>query len=429
MYNPQKLSTSEFRKSLHKGLGRAYYHIKEYGLGKFQNELDKVCLKDLGYDPQIEGSRAPWLFKLISISDQIEHYCKLVEENLPNADDDYDAIQLADLAAQLALAGQTNMIGVLEKNYRQSLDKFPLSNAYAPYIIDANGEAGFEFVLKTIACRKESEYWREENVYEHAKELFGQERVVQIMNSLAPKYPWISGFQKHLEESAKTIREKYKRISLEAILERIKTHPNNSWHLCRNFGQSATNEELAYIFELFLEEKRQYYMACYLDCFSERELPRINSKVLSLAKHKNSNLRDSAIFALSNNQNRKIRTLALQLLDNSRNSNTLEAISLLNSNYLPGDNISIICELRKIKSSEYSHDAGRRIEKLCKAIDNPELSNCLLWTYENTPCSHCRFNSLKILAKWQTVPQEVAYECLHDSCEDTTELAKAYISK
>lgn len=51
------LTQDQFRDSLHKGLGRAVIHVREFGAAGLADEIARACTTSLVYDPQCEGTR------------------------------------------------------------------------------------------------------------------------------------------------------------------------------------------------------------------------------------------------------------------------------------------------------------------------------------------------------------------------------------
>ncbi len=66
----RRLSREEFEAALQRGHGRAFLHVRAYGLQNVADLLLDACLHDKAYDPQCEDSRAKWLLerRLIRVS-------------------------------------------------------------------------------------------------------------------------------------------------------------------------------------------------------------------------------------------------------------------------------------------------------------------------------------------------------------------------
>ena len=132
-------------------------------------------------------------------------------------------------------------------------------------------------------------------------------------------------------------------------------------------------------------------------------------------------------------RNPEVRTLALELLtSNERTQATrLGAIRLLRTGYIPGDAAMIESALAELgpPDTNTQHNIGFDIRDIAKANDTADLTPLLMWLYNNTPCTNCRYSAVKHLAQHNTLPRTTAQECLHDACEDIRNAAQAYLTE
>lgn len=62
------MDTEQFATYLFRGLGRAYLHLQQHDTAPYHAALLHACLYNPVYDRQSEGSRADYLFGLISLT-------------------------------------------------------------------------------------------------------------------------------------------------------------------------------------------------------------------------------------------------------------------------------------------------------------------------------------------------------------------------
>ena len=96
------LSPSAFRSALSKGHGRALQAVRRYGHLIDQDAVIDACLHNRAYDPQVEGSRADWMFEILQAADATLRFREPVLSALKQADSTYYTYDL-DQLARLAL--------------------------------------------------------------------------------------------------------------------------------------------------------------------------------------------------------------------------------------------------------------------------------------------------------------------------------------
>jgi len=70
----KKLSKEEFADALHKGKGLAFMYVHDNGDEGIHDEILRACLHELGYDPQSEGDRGRWMYKIIEHTKNPDFY-------------------------------------------------------------------------------------------------------------------------------------------------------------------------------------------------------------------------------------------------------------------------------------------------------------------------------------------------------------------
>jgi hypothetical protein len=78
---------------------------------------------------------------------------------------------------------------------------------------------------------------------------------------------------------------------------------------------------------------------------------------------------------------------------------------------------------------DVAHDIGAGILDIAAAQPQPELSGCLVWVYENTPCAICRERSVRSLLERERASDGLLLECVWDCSEAIRTLAKSELAQ
>lgn len=97
-------------------------------------------------------------------------------------------------------------------------------------------------------------------------------------------------------------------------------------------------------------------------------------------------------------------------------------MALFENNYRDGDFATIESRLSITEVREKMHSVCMDLQDVCKANRTSAAGGCLLWIYENTPCSMCRLYAVEMLVDMHLLPERLKEECLHDCSEDIRNL-------
>lgn len=419
-----------FVDNLQKGLGRTFNCINRNEKEEIKHDLLNACLHHLAYDPQCEGSRADWLFELITLTDDIEFYRQNIFQALPNTTNFWDVEQLYDLIAIWANKGCEEARGLIYENFaKQEFDESWLGGTN---IIAIDGITGLLYVAEIVGKRllKDDDLWEDDWLISVASERLGKEIVRETLEKQSLSNPNIKAYldavKNHHNNLAfnKKIRSKTKRniIALDTVLERIDTIKHYK-ALLKKFGKYAEEEEIERVFQQLIKETRREQLIRYLWIFRKRKLPRLDNRILELAKTNDEELQLAAIAVLANNKDDSIRDLAIELLQKQTTSYN-KVLELLINNYQPGDFKIIESILNTSSDDDFKHDLCWKLIEIANTQKTTELTAYYLWVYENTPCSSCRKRILKILIELKQAPKHILTECLKDCSSEIKELAK-----
>src|SRR5207253_5648994 len=91
----------EFERLLHLGLGRAVLFLRGHDARPYREAIVHACVQHLGYDAQLESSRATYLFDVIEATHDEASFVEPVTTALLTAAEHWSMVQLFYLAALL----------------------------------------------------------------------------------------------------------------------------------------------------------------------------------------------------------------------------------------------------------------------------------------------------------------------------------------
>jgi hypothetical protein len=429
----KKLSKAEFGPALQKGLGRAFLYVKNNGDEGVRDMLLNACLHNVAYDPQVEGSRADWLFPMIESTSNIDFYERHILDNAPKSDDFYDVQQMLDLAVKFTERGNPQAKEIIYGLFDSC--KFKETWLGGEQIIKIDGLDGFLHIVEVVGSRLRSDpnFWEDTNVLSSAKERLGEEMVLSTLKQKALESENIREYIERLEifapksPSKENIENNSPGPTLPEILERIESrryqYPGAYAYLCKY----STNEDIKTIFDLLLKEARKEQLIRFLWVFRRRSIPELNDRLFALASDDDKDISDAAVSALANYKDASVHKLAVSFLNTHDWSKAINGIRLLIINHEASDYGKIEQVLRIIPSSidiQEMHNIVFDIIQLAENNTIPELTNMLLWVYENSPCTNCRSRACKMLVKMNAFPADLMNECLYDCHSGIREMAK-----
>ncbi len=442
-YQVKRLDRQEFASALQKGLGRAFLHVKQYGLDNVSDLVLQACLHDQAWDPQCERSRAKWLFSMFHNSKHSQEFCGAILDALGTETDTWDLQQLFELAKGMALIGNERAReSIKERALKIAIGKSSDDWLGAKEWMEIGGTEGMLELVRIYGQRLLSD--PEDFVPKH--EVFREYKISAehktILAIYADKEPGIKAYLEYMgkdksssrgssnltkEESIKRSRELFrKNVSLSSIIKRAKNKYGESSILYANFGKYATREELEVIHSEFLKEKDDDIRLRLLWVFSGAQIPYLDENLFELANGTDEKLRSASINALAQITDSLVHELAKykvktrQLLGADNN-----ALQLFVNNYATEDANLIIQALLSIKpNQEDAHSLVNDIIDIAKRHNDAAFVDALIWGYGITPCSNCRHDVVVQLDLLDHFNGYILNECAFDAYEDISALAK-----
>lgn len=420
---------------MRKGLGRAYLYVKENGDRDIQDDLLCFCLNDARYDSQCEDSRAEWLVSLIDLTGNQDFYFPKIIDALPEADG-WDALQIFILCGILAGRGMNEARSAVYKKFD--------SGEVCEYtggevLIEMDGIAGLSHAARYFGNKllADKDDWDNGHAFNCACEKLGESAALTSLRETAQADPLISIYlertltekaAKANSESQESSRERFrKEYPLEKILANIEECKGKYPGSYMRFGKNATPEEIDFVFEKLLAETRVEQLIRYLWIFRKIEVPVLHDRLFQIASSSDTKTQRAAISALRNSHAPEIRQLGIDLVSSKESTVRFDAIELFINNYEPGNQEIILSALRDIQDIDTLHGTCMDVIRIFENHNDLALNDCMLWVYENTPCSTCRKWSVELLDKHGLLPDKLLHECQFDCDEDTRKLAKTYL--
>lgn len=415
------LSREAFADALRKGKGRAVQHVRSHGDAGIEDLLLEAVTRSLGYDPQCEGTRGAWLMTMISSCAHPEPYYQAVLEAFPASQEHYDIAQMAVLLLQMAQAGS-------EEARRALYDKFDRQAHSSEWlitheIIALDGLDGLLHVARVLGRRlaREADFWIGGDLLYSVREELDGTVIDEALQKAATIDADVRRFCEELavEGSEPRNEEPY---ALDTFVKDLAEAKRNPRGLASRFARHGSEGDHRALFDMIERESDPSLIAKMLRVFAIRiDPPGGLDGVLRFARHEDAAVREAAIDVLRRFIDDRIAELSGSLLA----AGSLEGLKLLALNGRSGD-FARIRELLPITGpDDRLHRLALDTIAANRPDPNPEAVACLLWVYEQNPCSLCRWSVVEDLIKLDQLPPELAAECCDDCNDETRQLVSA----
>jgi hypothetical protein len=429
---PYPLTREQFATAIQRGLGRAFVHVKQFGIENVKDIVLNACVHNLTWDPQCEGERAKWLLGLFADTKYSQDFSNRIISALETETVDNDSVvdQLFGIAKEMALAGNEQAKAAIGKRAleiaRMASEGVALG---ADEWIEVAGIDGFLGLIRIYgkSLIDDKDAWVPEyeipleyqsTVFERAK----NEPEIQVYLDYVAANAIQPDEKKSREQFKQERREGFrKKYPLELILEWARDKKEEYPYYYRTFGKYATEQELISVYSVLLTEEDNDVRVRLLWVFRAARLPRVDEFLLNWAVQ-GGMLQEPAIWALSQVKDIRIHDLAINMVNSNRLSDGLE---LLISNLEVDDVQPIMNKLREIKPSDQdAHRIVWLIIDIAKNFQDAALTQSLIWSYSATPCSNCRWKVVKQLEVLNKFDDDILEESLYDADEEIRDIAK-----
>jgi hypothetical protein len=431
---PNYLNNHDFAIALVQGLGRAKLHVVDHGLEDVADLVLDACLHDRSYDPQCEGNRADWLFSLFYGSTEYPMFQQKILEALAVETHTWDLLQLCRLAKEMGIADDTGARQALKKRVLEIARTFQDDWIGATEWIEIAGVAGMLDLARIYGERllQDADDW----VNEDLLLLTPNTDVLQValkqyaMKEASLQAYWnyliVRGVMQSEESQPQRQKQSRPRYAIEQILHYAQTGTRGFPGIYLSFGRHATVDELETVYQQLIEATDEAVQVRLLWVFRRTAMPRLNDIFFQWAMGTNPDLRSAAIAALAQITDPQVHQLARFKATNGQIVGAdHNALDLFIRNYESSDTDLIERSFSSIvPNSDDAHSIGASIVEIAEHQQDQLFAPILKIVYEITPCSICRCDVIKQLAKFQEFEQELVQECLFDSNENIRKLAQ-----
>lgn len=445
------LSPEQFYTALKKGQGRAYWHIDPSNHEQYRDLLFKLCTHTAAYDPYNEEDRSPWLFKLLERTGALDSYRDEIIKALYSAENLYDKRQLLRLVGEFAKRDATafqafynNAPRLIPNMPQESLAATLIGFALRDGLFDAAETIGESFTTQ-------SKHGIDANSWDIIHACIDTDSFIPTVLEWVAACPNADVDLCEMPENTPShkisvphlMEPRWDRNFIEDNIS-IRNNPlpatqkvNELFEIAHSeLGNDpapyaiwaeteASEQDLHAVFERLLQEDQPELQLRFLWVFQNKPMPRLEFRILCLALSENVELVKAAAQALSNLHAPEVRDLAFRLLKIFPNALHHGAISLFFKNYKSEDAACIERVISIPQDVDLCQALCEQILTLChKHADQPELTNLLLWAYENTPSSATRFDIVQLLIALKAAPRSLLEEACHD-CDSMTRLVAA----
>ena len=433
---PEAHTAETFRKALRKGQGRALQAVLAEGRLIDEEAMLDACLHDRSYDPQLEAERAPWLIDILTAAESVDRFQTPILDALSRSGDTWDLAQLCELAEVYAQRGSEKARKALYRAWDRSPDPS------APWlaeeqILRLDGLEGLLYIAERrgAAVRRGDENWGLHDTIRDAEGICGPKAVADALETSALRSADVAAFAKqaeeerrrHLEQASEDrvgLRKEVQALPLAQVLDAIEGKSTGlSNHMLSRWGRRADEDSLQCVAEGLLRETDPERLVRYLAVFSRRPLPKFDAGLIGLLDHDDADVRRGAARALSENEAPALRDLALSRLEDGKADG--DTLGLLKRNYRAGDHRLVEARLAECEDPDETHDICWGLRDVFDQADRSEGAGCVLFGYEQTPCSNCRQVFFAWLMDRGEAPAEVTAECRFDANPDIRELAES----
>ena len=440
------MTTNEFEAAFRKGHGRAWLHVKWLNGddASIRKILERGSVEILSYDPQCEGDRSQWVYKMLMMTDYPQHFEKHIIDNLRDRkiDDSWDVSHAASLLACYAQDGSEEARTSLNECFVRSE-----SNAFwviGHPIIEANGLSGFLSLARQIGEKlvSDEDCSDDECLLFHAIELHGEDEVLDKFKKAANTCEYVDRyynevFPQYKERIKRLARKKGKKrtreerrlmfhYSLEEVLEELELAEKKFPAFFMRFGDLASDREVEKVITHLEKEQRTDQLIRYAWIFrrryshGENPMPeRLLVRLLELLTYDDKALISAVSYSLTKVCDERIRKIAKERFMSDSKRHFPVFVELMESSAKQEDTEEIANFFEKMPRDLDDEEVHSIIMDLIKMVENLEmdshLQRILNHSYYWTPCGMCRDSIYQLLYRSGRLSANMAHEQRHDA--------------
>ena len=411
--------------ALQKGLGRAWQWASSGCLA--DEALLAACLEDMRYDTQCEASRGDWLWDLVQTIEAQDRFRDPLFQALQELSDERSADQLCVLAGHYGKDGDEPFRTRLYEIVKEK----PIPDS--PWIgedeiMQIDGEQALLFAARVRGVRLATIEWEwdDGSLAHFATGQFGEERVASLLKTSSDSgiqrfyESWQEDKQKRNQRTGQSsFRDRMRAITVNKILEAAKDEGQHQ--PMRGWGMRADEASLSIILEAIFNTVEPVIISKLLRVFSNRALPKFDSRLIDLCRHADEEVQRRAFNAIKMNTHAAIRAFALEQLEIDA---TASVVGLFQKNYEGGDENRILSAIQLPEDIDQLHWLLMDVTKVLENNPAADCSQLAVISYASTPCETCRFRAARLLFGQGVAPAWMIEECRYDSDDESRELGE-----
>lgn len=455
------MTKKDFKKYMKQGLGRCILVLKSSdNIEKYKEIVLWGCLHNLSYDTQCEGTRASYIYELTTYFNDEDYFLKPCIEAFKKTTHKAGWLfcHYAELLSKFAENGNERAIIALKEKYEYLLNilinkrKFKLYDVeredFERICITLYSIYGTDILLKLVTdmgmlFEKNPHYTGSDFDWfcSTIDECVGEKKLHNLIKRESKKSQYIATFYQNYLNVKEEINNIVQRNPIEVpssedIINEVNTDGKIKHSSRVIFSRRSNESERQKLAQKIIEEQNLDKKAEMLFVFAlgEKPFPLSHEIIIEYSKSQHERLREVAFAALTKCQSECVREYALQLLTENKYESQeykSQVIEMLLINYKPADKTQLLSELNSINVNYYdesywhsigfqilySFKQGRRLPK-----------EFLLYVYNTTLCSCCRYSAVRELAKHRWLTPDIINECRYDSNCDISAYINRYYS-
>ena len=413
-----------FKSSIKRGTGEAYLLMQSHPDIDFSDTIIMASVKNFAYDGQCEGSRAPYLVRLILLSNQQEKIRAAILKALATEKDDtWTLVQLFDFAKMLAENGDDEARQAIYDRYYTNI--IPGSD-WIGYdeILELDGINGLLFIADKVgkALEKDPDDWQDGTIIGNLQQKVHDINIMEVLEEASINNRFIKIYLDSVKRTeASVIKRKSEAVAFKDVVEEVFSFKSRFQFLRRKFDDT----ELNLIAHRLLTEKNSVNLEKLLQVFVKNKFPLDSQVILDIAKRSSkyhSKIAGFAIEALALLSSASIREFALEQIRTHKNPERFTGI--LKSNYEKGDDKLLTDLVLKTKNEYKIEMLIADYTEIYTINETKECREPLEALYAKSTCSLHRKNIVDILLENNVLSDKIKAEIKFDSNEGIRQIAE-----
>jgi len=443
------MTDKEFLHQFRRGIGSAIVELKQNAnREKFKKIVYRCCMKDIGYDTQIEGTKGYYLYSAISSLGCEEEFLHTIKDVYMKRLPDGLMQQLTDILLLYATDGFSQATSILRDKYHQLKEILMKQKNFPTRYCEREQ---FEELMITfihlekwksfkqcvddagaiILARKDDTCAYYDWFLGCAETQFGKSKVWKYLNAASTQSEYVRIFvteYQKIENTGKEYQANLQPVTLAFLITEINNYllgkrPYGIIGHCISFARIASEEELVNLAKYIESADSDVVKTQLLRVFRKAKYPLEKKYLIDLVHSNNPELREAAIYALVRFKDEQIHDLAIQLLELGE---TELGLLLHEANWKKSDE-PLIREV-VMKSQRVSHSLQMYLREVYSKHRSASCGEILIHAYKNGECSFCRSEIVQAMGKNGVLPDEILVECQYDSYNETRKYANRLIN-